>query len=118
MTHFSTKVRMANRDMLRIVAGFKGPFFFLSPESEPRIPLARLPLDKQAAADKVAVAIRERFKNPELKAKLLATGTANLLHINGRGDQFWGVCGGQGLNVYGKLLMAVRDQIRIEEPAK
>lgn len=48
------------------------------------------------------------FANPELYAKLKATGTAELIEGNYWGDEFWGVCDGVGENHLGKLLMKVR----------
>jgi predicted NAD-dependent protein-ADP-ribosyltransferase YbiA (DUF1768 family) len=108
---------MANRDGLKIVDGFKGRFYFLSPEST-GCQLSREPKDREAAAKHVVELLQAKFADPELKAKLLATGDASLLHINGRGDQFWGISGGKGLNVYGKLLMAVRDQLAVSPEPK
>lgn len=54
-------------------------------------------------------------QNPELKAKLLATGIAHLEEGNNHRDQIWGVCppgSGQGRNLLGKILMDVRDTLR------
>lgn len=50
----------------------------------------------------------EKFKNPELKQKLLDTGSAILIEGNTWGDTYWGVCDGKGENNLGKLLMLVR----------
>ena len=55
--------------------------------------------------------LMEKFKLPELRAHLLATGTAWIEEGNAWGDTFWGVCppgSGQGQNVLGRLLMAIR----------
>lgn len=55
----------------------------------------------------------QKFRqNPELKAKLLATGDAHLEEGNTWGDKVWGVCppgSGNGRNELGKALMLVRD---------
>ena len=51
----------------------------------------------------------EKFADPELKEKLLATGDADLIEINDWGDTYWGVCEGKGSNYLGKLLMMVRE---------
>jgi len=53
-------------------------------------------------------------QNPGLKAKLLATGDAQLIEGNTWGDIYWGVCNGRGHNMLGKILMEVRDKLRID----
>lgn len=59
--------------------------------------------------------LTEKFRNPELREKLLATGDAVLVEGNRHGDRFWGQVNGEGENWLGKLLMDVRDKIREEE---
>jgi ribA/ribD-fused uncharacterized protein len=63
--------------------------------------------------------VEAKFRqNPELKAKLLATGTAHLEEGNTWGDRIWGVCppgSGNGTNWLGKILMEVRAEFRKEE---
>lgn len=50
-------------------------------------------------------------KNPELRARLLATDTKHLEEMNWWGDTFWGTNKeGKGENMLGKLLMEVRDK--------
>lgn len=56
--------------------------------------------------------IKAKFQNPELRAKLLATGDQELVEGNWWGDVFWGVCKGKGQNNLGKILMAERNEIR------
>jgi ribA/ribD-fused uncharacterized protein len=59
--------------------------------------------------------IRAKFtQNPELAAKLVATGTALLEEGNSWGDTFWGVDvhTGKGENNLGKILMKVREELR------
>ncbi len=58
--------------------------------------------------------LREKFKDPELRAKLLATGDAELVEGNTWGDKYWGVCDGEGQNRLGVLLMLVRDEVKNE----
>ena len=53
-------------------------------------------------------------QNPELKAKLIATGDAELIEGNKHRDVFWGVCNGKGQNHLGKLLMEVRAELKGE----
>jgi ribA/ribD-fused uncharacterized protein len=56
--------------------------------------------------------LRAKFQIPELKEKLLATGTAELVEGNYWNDTFWGVCKGVGENHLGKLLMKIRGELR------
>lgn len=55
--------------------------------------------------------IRKKFTDPDLRAKLLATGDATLIEGNTWNDKFWGVCNGVGENQLGKILMEVRAEI-------
>ncbi len=59
--------------------------------------------------------LRQKFTVPVLREKLLDTGEAQLIEGNSWGDTFWGVCKGVGENMLGKLLMEVREEIRIEQ---
>lgn len=52
--------------------------------------------------------LKRKFSDPILRAKLKATGTAELIEGNTWGDTFWGVCNGVGQNWLGRLLMEVR----------
>lgn len=56
--------------------------------------------------------LREKFKQPDLRKKLLATGDAHLVEGNHWKDTFWGVYKGIGENHLGRLLMQVREEIR------
>ena len=55
--------------------------------------------------------LRQKFKNPSLKQKLIDTGSAEIIEGNWWNDTFWGVCNGIGENNLGKLLMQVRGEI-------
>jgi ribA/ribD-fused uncharacterized protein len=57
-------------------------------------------------------ALRDKFSDPELRAKLLATGDEFLVEGNHWGDTYWGVCNGKGRNMLGSLLMKVREEIK------
>lgn len=57
----------------------------------------------------------QKFQDPVLKAKLLATGNEEIIEGNTWGDTFWGVCNGVGENRLGKILMEIRDEIRAKE---
>jgi len=50
----------------------------------------------------------QKFQNPELMAKLKATGERPLIEGNWWGDTFWGICRGKGKNELGRILMQVR----------
>ena len=56
--------------------------------------------------------VRCKFQYMPLREKLLNTGTKTLIEGNTHGDIYWGVCGGKGENMLGKILMIVRDEIR------
>lgn len=56
--------------------------------------------------------IRKKFAIPELRIKLLETGSEELVEINWWNDIFWGFCNGIGENNLGKILMNERDYIR------
>jgi ribA/ribD-fused uncharacterized protein len=58
--------------------------------------------------------LRAKFtQNVDLLQKLLATGDAGLIEGNTWGDRFWGVCRGEGENHLGKLLMELREEMRV-----
>ena len=56
--------------------------------------------------------LRVKFSSPDLKEKLLSTGDRYLVEGNSWGDVYWGVCGGKGINMLGKLLMQIREELR------
>lgn len=59
--------------------------------------------------------VRKKFsQHAELRAKLLATGDAELIEGNNWGDTFWGVDSvtGEGRNELGKILMQVREEMK------
>ena len=62
--------------------------------------------------------IREKFKSPELREKLLSTGEAELVEGNTWHDNIWGNCNCprcfeiEGQNHLGKTLMKIRKEIR------
>ena len=56
-------------------------------------------------------ALRAKFQDPKLKAKLLATGDAYLEEGNTWHDTYWGVCDGVGQNHLGLLLMEIREEL-------
>lgn len=51
---------------------------------------------------------------PELKEKLLQTGSKYLEETNYWQDTYWGVCDGKGKNALGELLMKIRNELFID----
>ncbi len=77
----------------------------------------KLPLRSDWETVKLAVMeglLRQKFADPDLRERLLATKDQLLEEGNHWGDTFWGVCRGQGHNHLGKLLMLIRDEIRLD----
>jgi len=59
----------------------------------------------------------QKFSDPDLMAKLLATGDAELIEGNRWNDKFWGKVSdgyGDGENHLGRLLMKVREELKFE----
>ena len=52
-----------------------------------------------------------KFRDPVLRAELLATDDAQLVEGNHWGDTYWGVCDGKGKNRLGYVLMQVRSEV-------
>lgn len=76
----------------------------------------RAPMRETWDDEKLAVMrvlLRLKFKDPDLAARLVATGDAHLEEGNWWGDIYWGVCKGVGENHLGRLLMQVRDEISV-----
>ena len=51
------------------------------------------------------------LRNKELRNKLIETGDKYLEETNWWGDQYWGVCKGEGKNNLGKTLMKIRSTL-------
>lgn len=56
--------------------------------------------------------VAQKFKNLDLKNRLLATGDEDIIEGNWWGDTFWGVCKGTGTNHLGKILMDLRKDLK------
>lgn len=56
--------------------------------------------------------LRQKFRDPWLRTRLLETGEAELIEGNDWGDTYWGVCKGQGKNHLGRLLMKIREELK------
>ena len=60
--------------------------------------------------------VKAKFtQNEDLKRKLLDTEGYYLEEGNNWGDKIWGVVNGVGENHLGKILMRVRNELKIEE---
>ena len=81
-----------------------------------RIPLRE---DWEEVKDDVMYAVcKEKFRNPDLRDRLLATGDEELVEGNTWNDRYWGVCKGEGENKLGKILMRIREEIRKDHTEK
>ena len=57
--------------------------------------------------------VESKFTNPILRCLLVETGEAELVNSNDNNDAFFGVCRDRGENWLGRILMEVRDAVRI-----
>ena len=58
--------------------------------------------------------VRDKFtRNLDLRQLLLETGDEELIEENYWGDIYWGVCNNIGKNKLGKILMKVREELRV-----
>lgn len=55
--------------------------------------------------------LTEKFTDTNLRLRLQATETEELIEGNDWDDTFWGVCNGVGENMLGKCLMKVRETL-------
>jgi ribA/ribD-fused uncharacterized protein len=68
---------------------------------------------EQVKFDVMERCVRDKFtRHADLRAKLLASGDAELIEGNTWGDRIWGVYQGQGENHLGKILMKIRSELR------
>jgi ribA/ribD-fused uncharacterized protein len=98
------------------------------PEERAKIAAAKNPRDAKRMGTKVTlikdwgrsriyvmtqIVLAKFEQNPDLQQKLIATYPADLIEGNYWGDRFWGVSEGFGSNHLGKILMGVRDILRL-----
>jgi hypothetical protein len=57
--------------------------------------------------------LRAKFQDKFLALLLLSTNGIDLVEVNTWNDRFWGVCHGRGENMLGKLLMELREELKI-----
>ena len=62
--------------------------------------------------DVMATLVREKFRDPQLAKKLLDTGDCKLIEGNDWGDRIWGMVNGTGKNYLGRILMAIRADLK------
>ncbi len=61
------------------------------------------------------VVLLEKFnQNFDLQEQLLNTGDEELIKNNNHNDVYWGVCNGVGINCLGRILMDIRNKIKIK----
>ena len=72
-----------------------------------KIPL-RTDWEEKYKNQTMLVALVNKFRIPEMRDKLLATGNSYIEETNHWNDVYWGVCNGEGKNMLGKMLMFVR----------
>ena len=66
----------------------------------------------EARVDVMRAVLAAKFSDPELRARLIATGSAEFVEENTWGDRFWGRSRGVGRNMLGTLLMELRESLR------
>lgn len=86
--------------------------WFLANDAAPRADWDAVKRDLMRRADRA-----KYDQNPDLAARLLATGAAGIIEDSGR-DAFWGWgADGLGANWAGRILMEVREALRAERDA-
>lgn len=56
---------------------------------------------------------RQKYQHSHYRELLLATSDVQIVEGNRWGDNYWGVCRGNGENRLGKIIMQVRDELRL-----
>ena len=67
----------------------------------------------EVRVDVMRAVLLAKFADPDLRARLVATGKAELVEENTWGDRFWGRSRGVGKNMLGQLLMELRDSLKL-----
>lgn len=69
--------------------------------------------DWDTAKDQIMYELnQQKYAQPNMRAKLLATGDRKLIEGNHWNDRYWGVCNGTGQNRLGEILMKIRAELR------
>ena len=58
------------------------------------------------------VTVAKFSQNIHLKERLLATGDKDLVEGNNWNDKYWGVCDGEGKNLFGRILVLTRNYLK------
>lgn len=89
-------------------------FIGVSPDESKKL-VSIYPNDAAAFSKRRVAVMREllvtKFTDPDLRSRLLATGTKLLEEYNWWGDTYWGITKTGGSNQLGLLLMELRQQI-------
>jgi hypothetical protein len=56
--------------------------------------------------------LEKYLAHEDLRNRLLATSNAYLAETNTWGDKYWGICGGDGENMLGRILMGIRSYLK------
>lgn len=70
---------------------------------------------EEIKVDVMRALVEHKFTDPELRARLLATGSLELVEGNTWRDEFWGVSAGRGQNMLGLILMAIRSRAQRDD---
>ena len=109
--HFFQALKSLNRDERRSIAAAASPG-----KAKRMGRQVKLREDwEDIKLDVMREGLRLKFKDPKLKAKLLATGDAYLEEGNTWHDTYWGVCNGIGQNHLGLLLMEIREELQNQD---
>lgn len=65
--------------------------------------------------DIMYILVKQKFSNLVMRDMLLATGDAELQEGNWWGDVYWGTVNGVGENHLGKIIMRVREELKLEK---
>lgn len=85
---------------IKLLAGILQKFHFVPPE-----------WDSQRVDVMIALLV-QKYQDPELAKRLIATGAKVLIEGNTWNDTFWGVSNNRGRNILGGILMNIRDKIK------
>lgn len=69
---------------------------------------------EQFRLNAMEIALRSKFKNPEMRRRLAESSEVALVEHNVWGDVFWGVSRGMGRNLLGGMLMRLRAEFQNE----
>jgi N-glycosidase YbiA len=110
--HFYQSAKTVDRDLKEWIRTCPLPYYAMKVGRLIREKDGRVNLTDEYRINTMRTGLMAKFtQNPDLKAKLLATGHA-ILHENSENDLFWGK---NGRDMLGILLMEVREWIRTAE---